>query len=331
MKARLSIVASGWLKLPTGGFKPQFDKLTKGKTNMRNENTPEVTKRTVTFSVIGVVVFFVALISFFGSFAIVEKGHVGVKQRWGAVTGEALTPGWHWKIPFADSVEDMSTKMISYGVDAGAASSDLQSVTTRISVQHYLVAEKGPDALQNVGDIKAIDATVVDPAILESLKAVTARYTAEQLVTKRDEVKARVTQEIRRYITSTLREKGIDGALHIANVAIEDFEFSDEFNESIESKVKAEQDALRAENDKVKRITEAEAEARERELQADAESYRIDVTSKARADAIAREAAALSGHPELIELRLTEQWDGKLPRYSNGTDLPFIGNPGDGR
>lgn len=285
--------------------------------------------RKIALSTVGGFVALFALIAFFGSFEVVDKGHVGVRMEWGAVQDQELEPGWNWKVPFRDSVEELSTKLISYDVEGAAASSkDLQTVTTTISVQHYLVGEKASDALQNVGSIVAIDATVVDPAVQESLKAVTAKYTAEELVTKRDEVKGKVTDEIRSYIEHTLSEKGIDGALHVANVAIEDFKFSEEFNESIEAKVKAEQEALKAKNDKTRKITEAEAEARERELRADAESYTIDVKSKARASAIEREAAALRDNPELIELRLTEQWDGKLPVYSNGDNLPFIGDAG---
>lgn len=279
-----------------------------------------------------VVAGFVALfgvIAFFGSFTIVSKGHVGVRMEWGAVQEEELSAGWNWKMPFRDSVEEISTKLVSYGVkDAAASSRDLQSVTTTISVQHYLVPNKASDALQNVGDITAIDANVVDPAVLESLKAVTAKYSAEELVTKRDEVKDKVTKAIIAYIEHTLSEKGIPGALHVANVAIEEFKFSSEFNASIELKVKAEQEALKAENEKTRKITDAQAEARERELAADAESYSIEVTSKSRAAAIERESKALQNHPELIELRLTEQWNGKLPVYSTGDTLPFIGNAG---
>lgn len=285
--------------------------------------------RNIALSVVGGFVALFALIALLGSFTIVDKGHVGVRMEWGAVQEDELLPGWNWKMPFRDSVEELSTKLTSYEVQGAAASSkDLQTVTTTISVQHYLVPDKASDALQNVGDIHAVDATVVDPAVQESLKAVTAKYTAEELVTKREEVKSKVTDEIRAYIEHTLTEKGIPGSLHVANVAIEDFEFSPEFNESIEAKVKAEQDALKAKNDKIRKITEAEAEARERELVADAESYEIDVTSKARAAAIGREAEALRANPELIDLRLTEQWDGKLPVYSSGEKLPFIGKPG---
>lgn len=266
--------------------------------------------------------------SIFMSVVTVDKGHVGVVTHWGAVQPKELSPGLHFVMPWMTGVTEMSTKLSSFDVvNEQAASKDLQTVTTTISVQHELVGAMAPKALDNVGTIEDIDGTVVDPAVQESLKAVTARYTAEEMVTLRDKVKAEVTQEIKDYINSTLREKGIEGTLRIANVAIEDFQFSKEFNDSIEAKVKAEQDALKAENNKQKRITDAEAAYEQRKLNADAEAYQIEQASIARANAIKREAKALEGNPELIRLRAAEKWSGKLPVYSGGggqAPVPFV-------
>jgi regulator of protease activity HflC (stomatin/prohibitin superfamily) len=108
-------------------------------------------------------------------------------------------------------------------------------------------------------------------------------------------------------------------------VAIKDFQFSADFNDSIEAKVRAQQESLRALNEKQKRITEAEAGAREMELQADAQAYQIEKESVSRAAAIEREAAALAKNPGLISLRAIERWDGVLPRFSGGAQpMPFI-------
>jgi len=107
-------------------------------------------------------------------------------------------------------------------------------------------------------------------------------------------------------------------------VAITDFDFSAEFNKAIEQKVRAEQEALKASNDKIRRVTQAEASAAERNLAADALAYEINQESKARADAIRREASALKNNPELIQLRLAEKWDGVLPRVSGEGAVPLI-------
>ena len=144
-------------------------------------------------------------------------------------------------------------------------------------------------------------ATLINPAILESVKAVTAKYTAEELVTRRAEVKLQIQEAIDKFIDITLKQKDAARALTIANVAITDFDFSAEFNRAIEEKVKAEQDALKAVNEKLRRVTQAEAAAAERTLAADARAYEIEVASKARADAIRREAQALKNNPELLQ------------------------------
>jgi len=122
----------------------------------------------------------------------------------------------------------------------------------------------------------------------------------------------------------TLQDKQVPTALKIANVAITDFEFSEGFNKAIELKVKAEQEALQALNEKTRRVTQAEAGYQERKLAADGEAYEIEASSKAKADAIAREAKALKNNPELIQLRLAEKWDGTLPRFTGGDGVPLI-------
>ena len=114
-----------------------------------------------------------------------------------------------------------------------------------------------------------------------------------------------------------------------------DFQFSEGFNLSIEEKVRAEQLALQAENEKRKRITQAEAKKREKELAADAEAYEIQKMSEARANAIKRESQALKGNPQLIQLRYVEKWNGVLPIYQSGGEGPVpilnVGNLKDSR
>ncbi|MEO8207304.1 MAG: SPFH domain-containing protein, partial [Chthoniobacterales bacterium] len=168
--------------------------------------------------------------------------------------------------------------------------------------------------------------SVISPAIQECVKAVTAKYSAENLIIKREEAKKQVEEAIRHYIADVLMNKGIEGATTVQSVAITDFNFSHEFNQAIESKVKAEQDALREVNDKAKRITSAEAMAKETELNASAQAFSITTKAKseaesitaisiARAAAIQREAEALA-NPNIIELRKVEKWNGALPVYS---------------
>ena len=138
-------------------------------------------------------------------------------------------------------------------------------------------------------------------------------------------MKVEIQEAINNFISITLDEKGISpNALRIANIAITDFDFSDEFNKAIELKVKAEQEALQAKNEKIRRVTQAEAAAEEKKLAASAQAFEIEVASKARAAAIEREAKALKNNPQIIQLRLAEKWDGTLPKFSGSGTVPLL-------
>lgn len=258
------------------------------------------------------------------AFVIVESGHVGIIRTLGAVQPTSLPEGFHFKKPFMDNIEQVDIRLTREENAAGAASKDLQTVQTKVTVQYSLAGGVAPLTFQKIGNRSVVASTLIAPAIMESVKAVTAQYTAEELITKRALVKVAIQQAITNFIDTTLVEKGAPGALTIANVAITDFDFSLEFNKAIEEKVRAEQNALKAENDKIRRVTQAEAGAAERSLAADALAYEIDTESTARAEAIRREAQALKNNPELIQLRLAEKWDGVLPKVSGEGSVPLI-------
>jgi len=265
-----------------------------------------------------------ALVLLTGMTVVVEAGHVGVKRTLGAVQPVALKEGFHFKKPFIDQVEQMDVRLVASHAQATAASKDLQTVTTQVTTQYSLNGEFAAPTYQRIGTLPKVSATLVEPAIQECVKAVTAKFTAEELVTKRELVKQQIQQALIAYINTTLKDKELENSLIIANVAITDFNFSPEFNRAIEAKVQAEQQALQAKNEKLKRVTQAEAAAAERTLSADAEAYSTEVQSKARADAIRREADALKQSPELIRLRSVEKWDGVLPRITSGEVVPFL-------
>ena len=261
---------------------------------------------------------------FTSAFVVINAGHVGVVKTLGAVQPAPLNEGFHLKKPFIDQVEEVDIRLRKAESQASAASQDLQVVSTRVAVQYSMSGPIMPLTYQKIGRREIVESSLVSPAILESVKAVTAQYTAEQLITKRAEVKIQIQAAIEAFIDATLAQKEVVGALTLANVAITDFDFSAEFNRAIEEKVRAEQEALKAKNEKLRRVTQAEAAAAERTLAADAEAYQIEVASKARADAIRLEAEALKDNPALIQLRIAEQWDGRLPQVSGGDAIPLL-------
>ena len=257
------------------------------------------------------------------AFVVIDAGYVGVVKRLGAVKPKELSEGFHIITPFIDSVEKFDIRLSKVTSDATASSKDLQIVNTSIAVQYSMTPELMPLTLQKVGTRAVVERTLIDPSILESVKAITALYTAEELITRRDEVKTMIQQKISSFLNESTEEKNLAGLLIIANVAITDFDFSTEFNRAIEEKVRAEQEALKATNEKDRRVTQAEAQAEEQRLIADALAYEIEVESVARAEAIKREAEALADNPQLIQLRLAEKWDGQLPKFT-GETVPFI-------
>ncbi|NIP30834.1 MAG: hypothetical protein GTO02_13280 [Candidatus Dadabacteria bacterium] len=266
------------------------------------------------------IIFFVT-----SGFVIVDSGHVGVVRTLGAVQPKALSEGFHLKKPILDKVEQIDIRLTKANAKAASASKDLQTVKTQVTLQYSITGPIAPETYQKIGKRNVVSTTLIEPAIQESVKAITAKYTAEQLVTKRAEVKVEIQNAIDKFITVTLKEKGIaKNAVKIANVAITDFDFSDEFNKAIELKVKAEQEALQAKNEKIRRVTQAEAAAAEKKLAAEAEAYLIEIESKSRADAIEREAKALKSNPLLVQLRLAEKWDGKLPKFSGSNGVPLF-------
>lgn len=266
----------------------------------------------------------IALIVIWDAAVVINSGHVGVVHRLGAVQNNHLPEGFHLKIPFLDSVEEVDVRLRKAENRATAASRDLQVVSTQVAVQYSLTGPTMPKTYQNIGLRDVVERTAIDPGITESVKAITAQYTAEELVTQRAQVKTKIQEAIDAFINTTLQQKGVLGAVKLANVAITDFEFSSEFNRAIEEKVRAEQEALKAQNEKLRRVTQAEAAAAERRLAADAEAYKLTVESEARAAAIRREAEALKDNPDLIQLRIAEKWDGRLPQISGGGAVPLL-------
>jgi len=276
---------------------------------------------------IGLAIIAFLIFSALSAWVIVDSGHVGVIRTLGAVQPVSLQEGFHWKKPWLDDIVQLDIRLSRATAQAAAASRDLQTVQTQVTLQFSLNGDLAPRTFQRLGKRDAVANTIIGPAIQESVKSITAKYTAEELVTQRAEVKFKIQEAIQKFVEDTLKQKELNGAINIANVAITDFDFSPEFNKAIELKVRAEQEALQAKNEKDRRVTQAEAAAAERKLGADAEAYQIEAASKARADAIRREAEALKDNPELIQLRIAEKWDGVLPRFSGGGAVPLLNIP----
>ncbi|MED0676211.1 MULTISPECIES: prohibitin family protein [Aneurinibacillus] len=239
----------------------------------------------------------------FESFTVVPPGHRGIVVQLGAVQPKVFDEGLHFKVPFIQEVMPIEVRVQKAESKASAASKDLQVVTTQMAVNFHIDPASVNKLYQNVGiDYKA---RIVDPAIGEALKAVAARYTAEQLISKRSEV----SQQVKELLAKKL------STYHMAldEVNITEFKFSDEYNRAIEQKQIAEQQALKAKLD-LERV-KIEKEQTITKAQANAEALRLQKENVT---------------PELVKLReieaqiqAIEKWDGKLPSTTGGA-IPFL-------
>ena len=235
----------------------------------------------------------------------VGPGQRGVVMNFGAVQPGVLDEGLHLRIPIMQEVAMLDVKVQKAVTDTVAASADLQDVTSTVALNYHLVHDKANVVYQAIGS--SFKERIIDPAILEVVKAVTARYSAEELITKRPQV----SEAMRLALTERLKEYNIA----VDAFSIVAFSFSKVFAEAIEAKQTAEQLALKARRD-LERI-KIEADQKITAAKAEAESLRL-------------QRANISA--DLIELRrieanlkAIEKWNGILPQVTGGGGVPLIG------
>ncbi len=263
----------------------------------------------------GIIVLIIIGVIVGSAVSIVDAGFRGVLLHWNAVelNQPPLEEGLHFIVPFQDSVVPIEVRTLKYTKSTTSASQDLQTVSTEITVNykpepnsvHYLYKEVGLD----------YENRIIQPTVEEVVKQVTANYDAEELITKRPQVKQDIEAEIGNRLASF--------NISTDTVSITDFQFSPLFAQAIEAKVEAEQRALQAEND-LRRI---EVEARQFEAQAVGIAQANIAEAQGEAEAINIINQALANNPYYLEWLKTQAWDGKLPLVVGEGGTPFIQIP----
>lgn len=230
----------------------------------------------------------VAIIVVSSAFTVVDAGNTGVVVTLGAVSNKVLSEGLHLKAPFVQQVVQINNRTQKIETDGSASSKDLQVITYLVAVNYRVDHASSASLFKNIG--VSYETVIITPAIQESIKAVTARYTAEELITRRQEV----STEIKDALSEKISEYGI--AVEIFNII--NFDFSQEFNAAVEAKQTAQQNALKAEQD----LARIEIEAKQQVTQAEAEAKSIKMIQD-----------ALSASPDYVEYIKWNKWDGKLP------------------
>ncbi|MDR1209258.1 MAG: prohibitin family protein [Clostridiales bacterium] len=250
------------------------------------------------------------IVVLFMSFAIVPAGYSGVRSRLGAVDNTPLAEGLHVKTPFVDNIINMDNRVQRADIDAAAVSSDLQMIDSTVSVNYRIIKSESANVYKNIGG--DITETIVTPAVQECVKAVTAKFTAEELVINRQTV----SEQMRELLEAKIRPYGV--SVEIFNVV--NFNFSAEFNAAIEAKQTAQQNALKAEQE----LARVRIDAQQKVEQAKAEADAIRAKADADAYAIEKVQQQLSKEPQYIEYMKIEKWDGRLPYVSGDGLNPII-------
>jgi len=235
----------------------------------------------------------------------IGAGERGVVLNFGAVKPSVLGEGLHFRVPLQQEIVILDVKVQKASTDASASSSDLQEVSSTVAINYHIIPDKANIVYQTLGT--EFKERIIDPAVQEVVKAVSAKYTAENLITKRSSVSDAMK--------STLTERLLEYNIAVDAFSIVEFSFSKIFVDAIESKQTAEQLALKAQRDLERIKIEAEQKI---------------TSAKAEAEALRLQRSNIS--TDLIELRrieatlkAIEKWNGILPQVTGSGAVPFIG------
>ena len=249
----------------------------------------------------------IGLIIFFASTTIVSTGHIGVVTLYSKVQDRYLDAGFHFIAPFVEDVHDIDIRTQKYSNTVEGSAKDLQIVNITLSINYQIRPDKASQLYAEVGE--NYTDIILNPALQSGLKASIAKFTAEEMVTKRSEVATSITEEL----NTRLEEYFIISAVNIENIG-----FTDEYNKAIEAKTtnqqkaeaeKAQLEIIKVQNEQ--KINTAEAEAKVRELQSKS------VTEQS------LEQLRLEIQREMIQ-----KWNGQLPTYMLGDDTNALFNMG---
>lgn len=285
--------------------------------NFSTEKKPEGnTKGIGVFVLIGLIVLLAVIVAF-NCFSVVNEGFIGVKYQFGKIVDSSLSAGLNFHIPFVEEIEQVDTREQIYSVTTDAYTSDTQTVNTlALKVNYYYDATKLSEIIRTIG-ISNVETKLLVPNVAKIAKDEIGKVQAEKLVQNRSDVQNSIYVELK----ETLAPQGII----VTAFAIENLSFDDAFEQSIQAKVIAAQDALKMQNKTAEKEEEAkqqviaaEAEAQSQKIKADAEAYAIQVVQE-----------QIAQSPDYIEYLKISNWNGVLPQ-AIGTEVnPFIALGGD--
>ena len=244
----------------------------------------------------------VAVMLAFSAFFIVPPGEVAIKTRLGAIV-DSYGEGMHFKLPFLEGVTKFSIQIQRANIKTQAFSKDLQTMNAHLVVNHRIEQGTAVSIFRNLGPNYVEN--IVDPAVQEVFKAIAARYSAERVISERNELVMEINKEVKERLTTK--------QIVVTDISVVDLDFTDQFLKAVEDKQVADQQAQMA--GKLVEKAKRDAEQQIAKSRGEAEALRMQ-----------REQVT----PALIELRKVdaqlkaiEKWNGVLPGYV-GAGVPFI-------
>lgn len=258
-----------------------------------------------------------------GSWYTVDSGFRGVQITNGAVTGTA-DPGLGFKMPIVSKVVDISIQSQTRIYETVAAySKDQQTAVMTLSVNYRFPADQVEQIYTNFGGEEGVLSRLLDRQVLDEVKNVFGKFNAVTAIQDRD----RLVNEVQNAI-----QKSVVGPIIIESVQIENIDFSDAYENSIEQRMLAEVEVQKvkqnADREKVQAeiaVIQAQAQADAQVAQAKASAEATRLQGDAEADAIRAKGGALRDNPQLVDLIQAEKWNGTLPTHMvPDATVPFL-------
>ena len=265
--------------------------------------------------ILTIFVVILAVIFLGSSFVVIPAGHTGVALTFGKVEDVVLQEGLHFKVPFVQKIVVVDNRIVKLDVNTEAFSKDLQTITTVVAVNYHVGKENSQTLYKNVG--MGFEEVLITPAFNEVLKAVTAKYTAVELVSSRAEVSM--------LLDEGLNEKMNAYGIFINELNIINWDFSEEYINAVEAKQVAEQNLIKTRTEQEQALVIANTEAQKRVIAAEAEANEIKVLAQANAESNRIITESIS--ELLIKYQTVSKWDGKLPTVMSGSDNMLIDIP----
>lgn len=266
-------------------------------------------------AVVGILIV-VLLVNVLFGITTISEGHVGIVTAFGSAQDKILEPGFH-VVGIGKSVKEMDTRWQKYSFETSAFSKDIQQVDVKMSMSFMLMKSGALEMYKTVGTDYADK--IMLPTAMDALKSTFAKYSAEELISNRDNISSEVLLAIATQLEFY--------SLSVREVAIEDVDFTDAFTNAIEEKQVATQRKLQVETEQEQQTLIAEAEAERAKIAAETEAEKVRIAAEAEAEAVKlaadAEAYRLKMESEHItdatlQKELINRWDGKLPSVTGG-------------